>query len=316
MEPRGGLAPQQVPHTFAALLQGLRDADDPLLNPTLAASRTRGWRTPTLARALGMNPSAVSKRIERARAAARGNAVLAQALALEASLTETARSSSTPPTPAAELEELARRVAELDIPEAPAPVRVRANKDGKQMPAEQIEKLIEMCQIAERVNGATPSDHSSRATSKLFSAELNRLIVKEGYSPNYLATILDRSHRAITSRLERHGFRDPCPSVAGTPSGEYHDRRIGDPGEGVARISPALRDALRRGWVESQQAPDAPLLRVAVEAALAQDFTLAAVAQVLPRHPAVDGRPPRQVGLAELRQRLGAVRPDAAANAG
>jgi hypothetical protein len=200
MEPHRSLSPQEVPEEFAALLRRLHTDEDPLLNALLAASRTHGWRTPTLARAVGMNPPAVSKRIERARRAARADD--------------------------AGWKEIAERVAEVEIPDAP---KTYAMIDGRQLPPEKISELLALQRVAEKVNGAMPSDAQPRRDSEKLSAELNRLITEEGFTPYYLAQVLGRSHRAITSRLERHHFRAPCPSVANTPSGEYRNRKIGDP---------------------------------------------------------------------------------------
>jgi hypothetical protein len=200
MEPRRSLSPQEVPEEFAALLRRLHADEDPLLNALLAASRTHGWRTPSLARAVQMNPPAVSKRIERARRAARNDEI--------------------------GWKETADRVAEIEIPDAP---RTHAMIDGKQLPQEKIDELLALQKVAAKVNGAMPSDAQERRDSEKLSAELNRLISEEGYTPYYLGKVLDRTHRAITSRLERHHYRDPCPSVANTPSGEYRNRKIGDP---------------------------------------------------------------------------------------
>lgn len=201
MESRRSLSPQEVPEGFGALLRQLRDDDrSGVLNALLAACRTQGWRTPSLAKALQMNPPAVSKRIERARRQARNNEPGWRDVAAE--------------------------VEKVEIPKAP---QVQAMIDGKQLPDDKIQELLQMQRVAARVNGAMPADHPSRRVSEALSQELNRLIAEEGFSPYYLARVLGRSHRAITSRLERHHFRDPCPSVAGTPSGEYRNRKIGDP---------------------------------------------------------------------------------------
>jgi len=202
MEPRRSLSPQEVPEEFAALLRRLHADEDPLLNALLAASRTHGWRTPSLARAVQMNPPAVSKRIERARRAARNNE--------------------------AGWKEIAERVDEIEIPDAP---KTYAMIDGKQLAPEKIAELLQMQRVSEKVNGAMPADHPARRVSEQLAAELNRLITEEGFTPYYLGKVLDRTHRAITSRLERHHYRDPCPSVANTPSGEYRNRKIGDPVE-------------------------------------------------------------------------------------
>lgn len=195
MKPRRSLSPQQVPEAEAAQLRALLDVDGVLLNALLAAYRAKGWRTPPLATALGLNPPAVSKRIERARR--RGD------------------------DPA-----LTARLAGHPIPEPP---QVCATRDGQQLDDAAIAELRQMQLVASRVNGAMSSQHPDRRVSEQFSAELNRLVTQEGFTSYYLARVLDLTHRAITSRLERHLYRDPCPSVAGTPSGEYHNRKIGDP---------------------------------------------------------------------------------------
>lgn len=222
MDARRSLAPQEVPQDFAALLRGLHDMEDPLLNVLLAGARTHGWRTPSLARALGMNDAAVSKRIERARRWAR-----------EAQATDEGYA------------RVAEQAATVVIPEAP---KVPAMINGKRLPADQLEQLRAMRLVAAKVNGAVKAGDPRRVTSEKFSAELDRLINQEDYSPYYLAKELGLTHRAITSRLERHHFREPCPSVAGTPSGEYFGRKIGDPGVGAPRLPRAERDELRRLW--------------------------------------------------------------------
>jgi hypothetical protein len=190
-----------VPEEFAALLRRLHDDEDPLLNLVLTAARSAGWRTPALADTIGLRPAAVSKRVERARRALR----------------EEGRSCG---------EALDALLPGVTIPQ-PAPLRVTL--DGKQLSPEAIAELKRQQLISSRVNGAMPADHPDRRVSEEFSAELNRLVVEEHFTAYYLARVLELSHRAITSRLERHLYRDPCPSVAGTPSGEYRNRKIGDP---------------------------------------------------------------------------------------
>lgn len=112
--------------------------------------------------------------------------------------------------------------------EVPEPRRVRMMMNGQRLPAEEIERLLTMKEIASRVNGAMPADHEDRRVSEAYSARLAHLIDDKGFTPYYLAKELGVTHRAITSRLERHGYRTPCPSVAGTPSGQYRGRKIGE----------------------------------------------------------------------------------------
>lgn len=194
------LPQQEVSEEFAALLRRLHDDEDPMLNLVLAAARGAGWRTPALADTIGLRPAAVSKRVERARRALR-----------EQNLT---------------VEQAMRQQLPAAVVPAPRPLQVTLA--GKQLPDAQIAQLKQWQLTASRVNGAMPTNHPARRVSERFSAELNRL-TGEGFTPYYLARVLGVSHRAITSRLERHHFREPCPSVAGTPSGEYRNRKIGDP---------------------------------------------------------------------------------------
>lgn len=198
---------QQLPEWFVVLLRRLVQQDVFLLNALLMISRARGWRTAVLAQAVDLTPSTISKRIERARR-----------LIHEEGL---------------DLQDIADRIAAAAIPLAqtvvPAAPRVQAMIGGRQLPQQKIDELLAMQQVARRVNGSMASDRGERRESEKLTAELHRLITEEGYTPYYLARVLGRSHRAITSRLERHHYRDPCPSVAGTPSGEYRNRKIGDP---------------------------------------------------------------------------------------
>lgn len=204
---------QMVPEPFAAQLRELFAGHSPRLGPLLAAYHDAGWKTPALAAALGMNASAVSKRIERAR----------QDFELEAMLAS----------------------GEVTIPK---PQKIHAMLDGRQLSAERIAELLAMQGPASRVNGALQPGHPDRIMGEKFSRELHRLVVEENFSPYYLAQVLKVSHRAVTSRLERHGYREPPPSVAGTPSGFYYARKIGDPGQGAPRISREQRAELRRLW--------------------------------------------------------------------
>lgn len=249
MTTRRAAARQQLPDDFAAQLRALRDVDNPLLNALLAACREKGWSTPSLAAGLQMNPPAVSKRIERARSRP-ADALLAAA---------------------------AGRYA------IPALQRVHAMIDGKQLAPEKIAALQGMQRVACRVNGAMPVGHPDRRVSEQYAAELNRLVTEDGYTPYYLAEVIGITHRAVTSRLERHHFRDPCPSVAGTASGIYYGRKIGDPGVGAPRLSAQERAELRGLW--QNYSSGRPRTRGALAAKLREyldrGFTLANLAQTM-----------------------------------
>jgi hypothetical protein len=244
---------QQLPEGFAAQLRALLDVDNALLNTLLAASRDKGWSTPSLAVALDRNPPAVSKRIERARAQHGNHPLQIAAAAATAGYT---------------------------IPEAP---KTHAMIDGKQLDAEKIAALREMQLIASRVNGAMPVAHPARRVSEQYSAELDRLVSKEGYTPYYLSKILGISHRAVTSRLERHHFRDPCPSVDGTPSGIYFNRKIGDVGQGAPRLSAEQRAELRTLWQAYSDGKRGSRTRLAgkLTGYLEHGFTLANLSQTM-----------------------------------
>jgi hypothetical protein len=292
--PRGG-ARQQVPDDFAGLLRALHAADDPLFNTVLAAARSKGWTTPTLAAVLQMNPPAVGKRIERARA----GAVLARRLR---PLRRLAR--RRPESPAARpwldladkvlmYERIRALSSQFDIPE---PLPGRAMIDGRQLPAARIAALREMQRLASRVNGAMPVGHPDRRVSEAFSIALDRLIEGEGFTPYYLAGVLGISHRAVTSRLERHRMRIPCPSVAGTASGVYYGRKIGDPGQGAPRVTPEQRAELRALWqAYTDGARGAKgALAAKISEYTAAGFTLANLAQT--------------ISTAQLRVRYGGLR--------
>lgn len=254
MESRRSSVRQEVPDALAQQLRALREADSPQLNIVLAAARSLGWSTPALADALDMNPPAVSKRIERARAR----------------LVD-----FRPGHP-----EILATIDEFGIGK---PVKIRATLEGKQLAPEKIAELRHVQQQASRVNGAKPVGHPDRRISEEFSAELNRLIEEEGFSPYYLASVMEISHRAITSRLERHHMREPCPSVAGTASGVYFNRKIGDPGQGAPRLTREQRAELRQLWqayTANRAGARAPLA-TALRRYLKRGFTLANLAQTM-----------------------------------
>ncbi len=215
-------ARQRVPEDFARVLRDLRDqpGSGPLLNALLAACREpdAGWGAPALAAALGppATPGSVSKRIERGRAAIRDDQDLLTALDKYA------------------------------IPKAETK---HVMADGKYLDPKDIAELKRMQARASKVNGALPAGHPDRLLSEALTDELHRLVDQEKISPNYLSKEMGVSHRTITSRLERRGWRRPPPSVAGTASGRYHNRKIGDPGEGARRLTREQRAELRQLWL-------------------------------------------------------------------
>lgn len=245
---RGG-ARQQVPEDFAELLRNLGETNIPLLNALLAASRSAGWSAPALAAAVGQRPPTISKRIERARSRDEDPAI----------------------------------AADLATIRIPKPEKINAMIGGKRLPPEKIEELKRMQPVASRVNGALPAGHPHRRIGQAYSAELHRLVDEEGYSPYYLSKVLAVSHRAIASRLERYGWRKPPPSVAGTPSGLYHNRKIGDPGQGAARISRPQRAELRALWAAyvANRRGSRKALASKLQDYLESGFTLANLAQTM-----------------------------------
>jgi hypothetical protein len=272
-QPRN-ILPQEVPAGFANQLREMRDAGDLRLNAVLAAARSKGWRTATLAQVLKMNPTACSKRIERAEpptadAVARLNLTIAADKMAEIGnmkLQKSLRASAASAFPREGLADAAEQLSKLngdlrpirtarraieralgysqperavvddvEIPEPP--VRPAAMMNGRQLSREEIDALIALKDQAAKVNGATPAltevdgkkvKHPLRKASEDYTKLLNDLITKRGFTPYYLAREVGVTHRAITSRLERHGYRTPCPSVQGTPSGVYRGRKIGE----------------------------------------------------------------------------------------
>jgi hypothetical protein len=285
MEAPGSLSPQKVAVYRAVLqLRRLHANDDPLLNYVLAAAREHGWSTPVLARALDTDPPtkppAVGKRIERARRVMRESQTPPDLTSMSPEEAERAKRRHEDQL------RLQRRLSELKIPDAP---KVQAMIDGKQLTDAEIVALARKQRVASKVNGALPAGHPKRQVSEDFSAELNDLVEKRHFSPYYLARVLGVSHRAITSRLERHHFRKPCPSVAGTASGVYFGRKIGDPGTGAPRLNRVQRAELRTLWHASQdmETPPAGRRRATADLALAlhghlkDKFTLANLAQAM-----------------------------------
>lgn len=272
MESRRGGASQEVPNGFAEMLRRLHALDDPAFNAVLAVARGKGWKTPVLAAVVGMNPAAVSKRIERARAVFPPPALTG--------LDPQERDRISAQHRVAVDNELRRRTGKHEVPD---PISVRATIDHRQLPPSQIAALRGMQRIASKVNGAMPPGHPDRRVSEDFTAELARLIDQEGYTPYYLAGVLGITHRAVTSRLERHRMRTPCPSVAGTASGVYFNRKIGDPGQGAPRLTAAERAELRGLWqaYTDDKRGAKTALATKIDEYRGRGFTLANLAQTM-----------------------------------
>lgn len=262
MQKPRNLVPQEVPPTLAATLRQMRDEHDPRLNAVLAKARTMGWRTATLAGVLGMEPSACSKRIERSHPLSR-EAFIRQAIRDAAQVMETGKSLrkadklralvfahdaersldramvtlGTTHTPATEqargllvraTQYVPQPAPDISDVEIPLPAKIPTTMSGKRLAADEIEQLRQMHRTASRVNGSVPSDDPARKVSVEFTKKLVELIDERKFTPYYLAKVLGITHRAVTSRLERHGYRQPCPSVRDTPSGVYRGRKIGE----------------------------------------------------------------------------------------
>lgn len=279
-------AQRDLPTPFAERLRSLRDVDNALLNALLAACRDQGWPTPALARGLDMNAPAVSKRIQRARKH--------QADARAARQTRRAARHGAPLAAAAwaarqtQITDYERVRAQVAREQVPAFEKIHAMADGRRLDRATVTQLQAWQQISSRVRGSTPADSEDREISKKLSALLHQLIEEQGFTAYYLSQELNVSPRAITSRLERHQHRDPCPSVAGTSSGTYFGRKIGDPGAGAPRLGHQPRQQLRTSWARYRSA-DNPRTREQARLELisqlreylAQDFTLANLAQAM-----------------------------------
>lgn len=106
-----------------------------------------------------------------------------------------------------------------DLPSVSVPQK--AKKNEKETPpkhrplriqSEAAEELRAMHAIARTVNGGTLSNDPRRQVSVNFTACLARL-VEQGYSIKEISRVLGIHRFAVTSRLARHGYREPCPSL-------------------------------------------------------------------------------------------------------
>lgn len=180
-------ASQVLPADFAALLQTMRENRDPRYQATLHVARLNGWTCQSMAQALGVSRQAIEQAASRASFRA---------------------SDQLPEVP------LPPRKPEPE----PKPVRPRLLVGD-----ELASQLREMQRVAATVNGATPADAPERAVSIRFTAMLQALI-EQGVTLYHLAQVLGVQYNALTSRLARHGYRAPSPSLAG-------QRYLGRPAE-------------------------------------------------------------------------------------
>jgi hypothetical protein len=305
MTTRPGQTLKHLPDDLAARLRALQDEDNVLLNVFLAALRGLDWPTPALAAGVRMNPPAVSKRIQRARAAAaEAEAMAPIRAAAEKGDAEASKIWGSVERRVTDYERCRAVVAAADLPEPP---EVFATMDGRQLDPDMIAKLRSM-QARARINGAVAADDPDRKVSEQLAELLHELIDSQGFTSYYLARVMNVSPRAISSRLERHSYRDPCPSVAGTSSGVYSGRKIGDPGVGAPRLDRHQRQLLRDLYDQHRNAGDdreRALARTALATMLRKHhhddgYSLANLAQAMTT-------PQRRVRYNELRDILTAA---------
>lgn len=110
------------------------------------------------------------------------------------------------------LEITAEWVETEDVPLPPRkPTRMPKVQPRLKLRPEVAEELRRQCQIARTVNGATLADDSRRDVS----LELTRtmaFLLDQGISLRELAQAMNISLRAVSARLERHGYRTSPPS--------------------------------------------------------------------------------------------------------
>lgn len=105
-----------------------------------------------------------------------------------------------------------------DLP--PAPIKVKPKR--REIPNSVVAVLRDMHAVARTVNGGTPAGHHSRGTTVAFT-ELCASLVIDGFTVAEVARAVGVTHFAISSRLARHGWTPPVPSMAsqaykGTPT--------------------------------------------------------------------------------------------------
>jgi hypothetical protein len=131
-------------------------------------------------------------------------------------------------------------LSDIEIPE---PDGELGQRDGKRLDKETLGRLRELADKSSRTNGATRVDDESRRAGVEYAALLDELIRPperggRGFTVAYLARLIPRTDRALTATLERHGYREPAPSIRDKPAGRYVNRRIGDPRDGAKPAAP------------------------------------------------------------------------------
>jgi hypothetical protein len=176
-------ANQRVPEEFADILRHLYASNPDRLDSLLLAANMNGWTLSALAVPLGLGRERVRQRVAKAEPA-------------------------------------------VNLPEVP-PVPRRDNqmpnpKRRLELKQELIDELLEMQAVARTVNGAMHPENPARRVSEQFSAQI-AAYVDQGVTVYYLAQVLGVHHNAIFTRLARHGYRDPAPSLVGTPGEAYRN---------------------------------------------------------------------------------------------
>lgn len=241
-----------LPPALITLLRRLRDTGNPDLNTVLSAAHAKGWTAPQLAEVLQAPPGGVSKRIERGKSGYRARVLRTELTGIEQRITADIiqRAAADDPDAMALLRrrDSARRRLATALADEPAVLRLRGmllaqydipppdpaqpsttTMTGRRLDPARLERLRVQQLLAQKVNGALEPDDPLRKAGEAFSRELHQIIDVEGYPVYYVAKELGVTPRAITSRLERHGYRDLSPSMQGVPSGRYRRKKIGGP---------------------------------------------------------------------------------------
>jgi hypothetical protein len=169
---------QTLPADFAAQLRRLREQKDPRYGATLIVARMNGWTCQALAAALGVSRQAVEQASARAEVNAPG------------------------------------RIPDVPLPPRKPQPEAKPPRRRLLVNEELAERLRDMQRIAATVNGAMPSDAPERAVSEEFTALLFSL-TEQGVSVKHLAEAIGVWPNTVSSRLARHGYKEPSPSLVG-----------------------------------------------------------------------------------------------------
>lgn len=176
---------QTVPEQLAVTLRALLESKDRRFAPALAAARAREWCVPALAVAVGMKPGAVAQRIQRAnRARAAGN-MRGQNLS----------GIAIPPAPTSAIH-------------CPAPSR-----DDPKISTGRAEHLRELRAKHRLVRCNLPPAHPYRRASAHLAHDVHYLLTEKGATLVEVCRVLRVTQRAVHQLLERHGLKQPVPSL-------------------------------------------------------------------------------------------------------